>query len=163
MAHIPRALLFPAPGLPKGHVVMGYDEHGHCPMFKNNACSIYEHRPRTCRTYDCRIFPATGIELVSKDKVAIARQVERWEFDHASANDRVRNAAVTAAATFLHSHPECFADGRAPANPTQLAMLAIEVHGVFLCRDETTGALSIAAPTLDTVAAEVTRCVQGRS
>src|ERR1035441_6911254 len=30
---IPRALLFPAPGLPKGHVLMGYDDKGQCPMF----------------------------------------------------------------------------------------------------------------------------------
>jgi uncharacterized protein len=33
LARIPRALLFPAPGRPKGHVLMGYDERGHCPMF----------------------------------------------------------------------------------------------------------------------------------
>ena len=33
LAHIPREVLFPAPGLPPGHVLMGYDEHGACPMF----------------------------------------------------------------------------------------------------------------------------------
>ncbi|HET7720760.1 MAG TPA: YkgJ family cysteine cluster protein, partial [Acidimicrobiales bacterium] len=60
LSRIPKALLFPAPGQPKGHVVMGYDERGHCPMFVDGACSIYEHRPRTCRTYDCRVFPAAG-------------------------------------------------------------------------------------------------------
>ncbi|HJV08323.1 MAG TPA: YkgJ family cysteine cluster protein, partial [Acidimicrobiales bacterium] len=49
LARIPPALLFPAPGLPKGHVVMGYDERGHCPMFVDGGCSIYEARPRTCR------------------------------------------------------------------------------------------------------------------
>ncbi len=32
LAHIPAELLFPAPGLPPGHVVLGYDERGHCPM-----------------------------------------------------------------------------------------------------------------------------------
>ena len=32
LAHIPAALLFPAPRLPDGHVLLGYDEHGHCPM-----------------------------------------------------------------------------------------------------------------------------------
>src|SRR5205814_1248545 len=31
LAHIPTELLFPAPGLPRGNVVLGYDEHGHCP------------------------------------------------------------------------------------------------------------------------------------
>src|SRR5947207_512379 len=54
LAHIPPALLFPAPRRPAGHVVMGYDERGHCPMLVEGACSIYEHRPRACRTYDCR-------------------------------------------------------------------------------------------------------------
>ena len=29
---IPRALLFDAPGLPKGHLVMGYNDKGHCPI-----------------------------------------------------------------------------------------------------------------------------------
>ena len=59
LAHIPRALLFPAPGAPAGHLVMGYDAHGRCPMLRADGCSIYEHRPRTCRTYDCRVFAAT--------------------------------------------------------------------------------------------------------
>jgi len=49
LAHIPTALTFPAPGLPAGHVLLGYDERGHCPMLVDGACSIYEHRPRTCR------------------------------------------------------------------------------------------------------------------
>ena len=55
LAHVPGELLFPAPGLPDGHVLMGYDERGHCPMLIDDRCSIYEHRPRTCRTYDCRV------------------------------------------------------------------------------------------------------------
>jgi hypothetical protein len=78
LAHVPAALRFPAPGLPKGHVVMGYDDDGHCPMLVDGACSIYEHRPRTCRTYDCRVFAATG---VVPDQPAIAYRVEHWRFD----------------------------------------------------------------------------------
>ncbi|MDQ3896986.1 MAG: hypothetical protein M3326_07025, partial [Actinomycetota bacterium] len=31
LAHIPPELVFPAPR-PRGHFVLGYDEHGHCPM-----------------------------------------------------------------------------------------------------------------------------------
>ena len=60
LAHIPPELVFRAPGLPIGNVVLGHDENGHCPMLIDGACSIYEHRPRACRTYDCRIFAATG-------------------------------------------------------------------------------------------------------
>jgi uncharacterized protein len=32
LQRIPRVLLFPAPGLPKGHVLMGYSDKGHCPI-----------------------------------------------------------------------------------------------------------------------------------
>ena len=78
LAHVPVALRFPAPGLPKGHVVLPYDERGHCPMLVDGACSIYEHRPRTCRTYDCRIFAVTG---VVPDQPAIATRVLDWQFE----------------------------------------------------------------------------------
>jgi hypothetical protein len=78
LAHVPAELRFPAPGLPKGHFVLGYDQHGHCPMLIDGACSVYEHRPRTCRTYDCRIFAVTG---VVPDQPGIADRVRDWEFD----------------------------------------------------------------------------------
>jgi Fe-S-cluster containining protein len=84
LAVIPAELLFPAPGLPRGHVLMGYDERGHCPMLVDERCSIYAHRPRTCRTYDCRIFAATGIELEDPTKVAIAERTARWRFRYDS-------------------------------------------------------------------------------
>jgi hypothetical protein len=61
LARIPSELLFPAPRMPVGHVLLGYDDHGRCPMLTDDRCSIYENRPRTCRTYDCRVFPATGL------------------------------------------------------------------------------------------------------
>jgi len=89
LASIPAELLFPAPLLPLGHVVLGYDERGHCPMLLDGACSIYEHRPRTCRTYDCRVFPAAG--LVPEGKPAIARQAARWQFDDDVRHDAVRS------------------------------------------------------------------------
>jgi Fe-S-cluster containining protein len=60
---IPRELLFPAPGKPKGHVLMGYTDQGYCPMLVAGECSIYEDRPQTCRDYDCRVFAATGISV----------------------------------------------------------------------------------------------------
>jgi Fe-S-cluster containining protein len=120
LAHIPPELLFPAPRMPRGHVLLGYDERGHCPMLIDDQCSIYEHRPRTCRTYDCRIFAATGIE-VDDDKPDIARRVRRWVFSFLADTDRERFAAVRAAA-------------RAPAHEmtnTQIAVRAIEApaHG----------------------------------
>jgi len=100
LAHIPTELVVRAPGLPIGNVVLGHDERGHCPMLIDGACSIYEHRPRACRTYDCRIFAATGLEVDRDDetKVDIARRVSRWTFDLSADADRSAHEAVLAAA-----------------------------------------------------------------
>ena len=133
LARIPRQLLFPAPGLPPGHVVLGYDERGHCPMLVDGACSIYEHRPRTCRQYDCRVFPAAGIETAGgDDKDAINRQIRRWRFTYPHEDDRIAYHAARAAAAFLREHADAVPDGVVPSNPTQLAVLAIDVHELFL-------------------------------
>ncbi len=131
LAHIPRALRFPAPGLPPSHVLMGYDEHGRCPMLIDGSCSIYEHRPRTCRVYDCRVFPATGIDLDEPAKAQIARQSARWKFSFASDHDHSVHTAVGAAAGFLKEHAREFEAAELPTTPTQLAALAIEIHDLF--------------------------------
>lgn len=95
LARVPVAHRVPAPGLPEGHVVLGYDEHGRCPMLVEGACSIYEHRPRACRMYDCRIFAATGVE---PDQPLIAARAREWRFDlGADAQDRRWWDAVHAA------------------------------------------------------------------
>ena len=130
LKHIPKNLLFPAPGLPKGHVVMGYDKNGHCPMFKNNECSIYEHRPQTCRTYDCRIFPATGL-FIGKDKPEIQKQAERWEFQFPYDDDSEAIKAVQSAARFITKYSAYFPAGFIPANITQQAVLAIKIFSIF--------------------------------
>ena len=127
LAHIPAELLFPAPRLPRGHVLLGYDERGHCPMLVDGACSIYEHRPQTCRTYDCRIFPATGIDP-DADKVLIAGQARRWRFAFPTPADRAAHDAVRAAVTFVRDHPDELPEGRAPATGTQAAVLAVELY-----------------------------------
>jgi Fe-S-cluster containining protein len=134
LARIPKQLLFPAPRMPRGHVLLGYDERGHCPMLIANRCSIYEHRPRTCRTYDCRVFPAAGLRVDEEDKVLIDRQAHRWQFSYPTEADRIQHDAARAAATFLHDHTDVFADGTAPTNTTQLAVAAIELHDVFVGR-----------------------------
>ena len=118
LAHIPPELLFPAPRMPRGHVLLGYDERGHCPMLVDNRCSIYEHRPQTCRTYDCRIFPATGV-AVGADKPLIARQTARWRFSFPTAADRIDHEAVQTAATSLSPTRS--------GSSTDLAVRALEV------------------------------------
>ena len=146
LRHIPAALLFPAPGLPTGNVLLGYDERGHCPMLVDGACSIYEHRPRTCREYDCRVLPAAGLDPDGATTVAIRRRTQRWRFAFPTADDRLRHRAVQAAARFLAAHPECFPAGRPPSTSEDLAVAAIHAHEVFL-----TG--SAADPTVDVVRA----------
>jgi uncharacterized protein len=89
---IPAELLFPAPGQPPGHMVMGYDQDGCCPMFVDGGCSIYEHRPRTCRVYDCRLFAALG--RVNEATPLIAARIEAWEFTFADEDSRRLAAGV---------------------------------------------------------------------
>jgi len=137
LAHIPGELLFPAPLRPEGHMVLGYDERGHCPMLIDGRCSIYEHRPRTCRVYDCRIFPATGLEP-EEDEPDIARQVRRWRFTFPTATDVTRHQAVLAAAASLDGRGDPSPEVPAPTNATQRAVRAIEIHEAFLSRDEET-------------------------
>ena len=131
LAHIPAELLFPAPRLPAGNVLLGYDERGHCPMLIDGACSIYEHRPRTCRTYDCRVFPAAGIEPDDRDQPLIARRARRWRFEHPAEVDRAEHDAVRAAARHISEHRDDHSADELPVNATQHAVLAIRRHGVF--------------------------------
>jgi Fe-S-cluster containining protein len=133
LAHIPPQLLFPAPRLPRGHVVMGYDDSGKCPMLVDEKCSIYAHRPLTCRTYDCRVFPAAGLDAGEDGKDLIAQQARRWRFTFADPADRELRDAVRAAAIYLRAHPDLLPGGSA-ATTTQQAVRAIDVHDVFLHR-----------------------------
>jgi hypothetical protein len=125
LARIPSALLFPAPLMPKGHVLMGYDDRGHCPMLVDGRCSIYDHRPRTCRVYDCRVFAAAAL-AVDDGKGAIDRRVRRWCFDYATDADRARHRAVETAAAFLERHENELGD-LAPRTSTARAIAAIEL------------------------------------
>lgn len=168
LARIPKALLFPAPGLPKGNVLMGYDERGHCPMLVDDECSIYADRPQTCRDFDCRVLAAAGLspepaslphEVIAQGGIAqraiaqggtvqggtaqggtvqedLAARVRRWRFGFPRETDRREYSAVRAAAAFLRDHRGLFPSGTLPANPVQLAALAISVHEIFLTQDE---------------------------
>lgn len=132
LRRIPKKLRFPAPGLPKGHVVLGYDANGRCPMLADGKCSIYEDRPQTCRSYDCRVFPAAGIEAGDDGKELINQRVRRWRFSYPTEGDREEHLAVQAAATYLQEHAGCFPDGFVPGNPAQLAVLAVKVYDAFV-------------------------------
>lgn len=130
LRRIPKELLFPAPGYPKGHVLMGYDDKGRCPMLRDKACSIYEDRPQTCRDYDCRIFAATAFAVPSQPM--IAAKVATWRFAYPEERDRTDQDAVLAAASFLRDQRDAFPPNALPTQPTHLALLAVRVYEVFL-------------------------------
>ena len=147
---IPGEVLFPAPRLPAGHVLMGYDENGHCPMLIDGACSIYERRPRTCRTYDCRVFAASGLELGDPTKSAINDQVRRWRFQRDDDVDQEQLQAVRSAALLLSDLEPGF-------DVTERTIAAIEIHDVFVTTAEDGGGWVATTPDPATVRVELQR------
>ncbi len=117
--HIPAELLFAAPGQPDGHLVMGFDEHGRCPMLQDGRCAIYPHRPQTCRDYDCRVFAATGIDAGGADKAGVNARAAQWRF----------RAEIKP--TWLDELKQLGAwlvrQDQAPTNPTEAALLCLDV------------------------------------
>jgi uncharacterized protein len=167
LAHIPRALLVTAPGAPPGYRLLGYNARGCCPLLGKHGCTIYEHRPRTCRVYDCRIFPAADV-LPRDEQVPIARQAKRWRFRLPTLQDREKQAAVRAAAPFLAAHPEVLPPQMVPLSPTACAVLALQIHNLFgqasqlapkLVSPEVSG-FAVDSPAVDVVRAAVERCVR---
>jgi uncharacterized protein len=123
LAHIPAGDLVPMPGDP-ARTVLRHDESGCCSQLTAGGCSVYAHRPRACRRYDCRIFAAAGVHA---DAPLIAQQVERWRFSYASTESRERHAAVRMAAVALG-----FPGGlSSPVSPTQHALDAISSADEF--------------------------------
>lgn len=133
LKRIPPETGIPAPGMPKGHLLMGYKPDGRCPMLgEDRRCTIYPYRPKTCRAYDCRIFAAAGITAGGADKSVINERVKSWTFEYSSEADRRTHRSVKQAAKFIREHAKLFPGGRVPTDPSQLALLAIGVHSIFL-------------------------------
>ncbi len=137
LAVIPPKHLAKAPGMPAGHKLLGFDRNGHCPMLKDRSCSIYPHRPATCRDFDCRVLAAAGLVETGTWSERINARVRAWKFDYAKPESAARHAAVKAAARFIRSNSNLFPGGRIPARPLDLAVLVAKVHQVFL-RNTTT-------------------------
>ena len=118
LERIPAALRFPAPGLPDGTVVLGFDENGRCPMLTAQGCGIYAHRPRTCRHFDCRVLSATALGPGEPARHGVSQQAARWQFSAGlEALQVVRNIA-----RWLLEQPE------GPTAATDLAALALRMH-----------------------------------
>jgi Fe-S-cluster containining protein len=126
---LPKEYLSVARGLPPGYLLLGYTDEGACPVLIGGRCTIYEDRPLVCRTYDCRLYAATGVE---PDRREIATQVRRWRFSYAGERDRELQKAVLAALSFIRQTPSCLPSGAARRQPIRLATLAVVVHDLFL-------------------------------
>jgi hypothetical protein len=135
--------LRPVPGSSNGNLLMGFDAQGHCFMFANGGCSIYQDRPETCRTYDCRVFTAAGMNA-GPDKSVINERIASWKFDYPTPRDHLEHRAVTAAANFLRQHPVRFPGGRVPSRPSEIAVLAVKSYEVFLDTPATDAEISVA-------------------
>lgn len=128
--HIPPEFLVSSPGGPPGRYLMGYDERGHCRMLQDGRCSIYVHRPRTCRTYDCRVYVAAGLGP-GDQKSAIAARVRRWAFTYQDEGARRAHAAVRRAAQFMRDDATSFTAGCVPVRPSEVAVAALKVYEEF--------------------------------
>jgi len=127
LSRIPEDLLFPAPGTDGGQRLLGYDETGRCPMLMDDSCTIYRDRPRTCRSYDCRIFAATGLAETAPEKAEIMARAGRWRFDYATQEDSDRHEALRKGARYLLEQADGLGD-LLPGNATQLAMLVVSLN-----------------------------------
>ena len=155
---IPPEILFHAPWQPEGHLTMGFNEQGHCPMLVDNKCSIYEARPQTCRDYDCRVFAATGVAVDVKRQPEIAKRVAQWVFEHDSAKSLEEETRLKSAAAFLCQNRDLFPPDSIPYNPSEIALLAIGIYRAFpgdskLTNTEIARALSIDFEDVDSWAA----------
>lgn len=128
---IPKEIMFPAPGLPKGHYLLGYNESGYCPMFQEGKCAIYEFRPETCKQYDCRVLAATGV-LTSQESPDINKQIRTWEFSYSTITSKEAQKAVIDAMKFITENTMKFPEGYIPKSESQLAAMAIRVHAEFI-------------------------------
>lgn len=124
LAHLPASALV---DLGDGDHALAHDDQGRCVLLVGGACTVYEHRPRRCRTYDCRIFPATGL-APEADKPAIAERAAAWQFSYDTPEDRRRRDAVRLAVMTLRT----IEVGGRVTSATQLAAAAVDAHDELL-------------------------------
>lgn len=150
-ARIPAALLFDAPGAPAGYQTLGYDLQGRCPLLVKDQCDIYEDRPAACRTYDCRVFAATGLAEPGPEKGAVMARAGRWKFATGDAAAAAQ-AALTRGVQLMLEQFDALED-LLPSNATQLAMLCVRLHPVLIRLSEGSGG--------EEAVAEVRQAIEG--
>lgn len=67
-----------------GVIVVRKRSDGACVHLGERGCTVYEHRPRACRLYDCRKYAMIGV----LDSYAGGRKSPGWRFDARTPDDR---------------------------------------------------------------------------
>jgi len=132
LRRIPSACLARAARPEQHDSILDQNVHGRCPMLAEDGCSIYAHRPQTCRKYDCRAFAAAGISLGTGPQSPVNERIWQWSFDYPTELDAQRHCAVRAAAAFLQRRRTLFPGYLMLADPGQLAKAAVVSHELFL-------------------------------
>ena len=90
------AVLNVAPNPDKGGFMLAKRPDGACGhLDAERGCTVYEHRPRACRLYDCRLFAITGVA----DRFDDEHVSPIWVFakappDEAAVTDKLRRAGL---------------------------------------------------------------------
>jgi hypothetical protein len=101
-------------------------------MLADNKCSIYEYPPRTCRTYDWRVFAATGVPVGRRTQAEIAERAKAWVFHYESEESREEHTLCRSKRLlFLRKNRDLFPPGLLPTHPAELAALAVRIYKLF--------------------------------
>jgi Fe-S-cluster containining protein len=91
------------------------EEDGACVHLGERGCTIYEHRPEVCRSYDCRMWSRIGIRR-TYDTPHGAVLEPAWLFDIETRNDEIEEIVAGMLA-------EGFQENGIPENPHEFSSL----------------------------------------
>ena len=114
-----------------GNLGHGLRRAGSLPEFAGGGCSIYPHRPDTCRIYDCRIFTAAGMNA-GAGRSTINERIAHWRFEYASDDARREHRAVDRCRQLPAPAPGAIPGGHIPSRPADIAVLAVKAYTVFM-------------------------------
>jgi hypothetical protein len=92
---------------PKGGLALRKREDGACVHLGPAGCTVYAHRPRACRLYDCRVYAVIGVA----DHYDSDQSAPGWIFDVVSEADKLQSLAMRLAVMkYIGTHAKWTAD-----------------------------------------------------
>jgi len=132
LPRVPADYVIEVAGAPPGVRYMGYRPDGTCPLLEAGRCTVYAHRPQTCRDFDCRLFAAAGLASAGANKSLIDARIAAWRFQYATDDEVAIHRAMCDAAAFLVACGGEAGAVRLPTTPVAIAGLAFKAYDVFL-------------------------------